>query len=306
MAIYNFKKETKLYVVRNGLRYNLEIYPDVNYSQTFNETSVPVKTLHSQFDMFENAVITRANPANFNFTIPIILESDMNIVFDMLLDYDTTSVEATLKTADLYVESNSEVYKLEKAVIESGVFQISNTAILTLNVSGTARKLSKHTGVIPGALQARSSNRSYTRINKFEVSIGGVLQTAVTSVNLEVRNNVTWVDFTTLQNSSVISDALGSIVMLPEAFVVGTRQLSGLVQMYVTDENNARAQTASVGSPMAIRAGSLGSAYTLDVDIPAAVYTNRVGLEDLLVQTFDFRMISNPAALNTVIKKRSV
>ena len=304
MATYNFKKESRLYVVYGTSKYLLAIYPDLSFSQTFDETSVPVKTLHSQYDMFENAVITKANPANFSFTIPVLLQRDSNIVLDLLLDYDLTSSEATLKTADLYVESNSEIYKLEKAVFESGTFQIARDAILTLNVSGTARKLSKYTGTIPGTLVARTASPTFTRISRFEASVGGVVQKAVTSVSLEVKNDVQWVDFSTLQNSLDISDA--SRTMYAEAFVVGSRTVNGMIQTYVTDENNTKAQGWARGVSLSIRAGELSTAYTLEVDIPSVVYTNRIEMQDLIIQSYDFKMLTNPTALNTIIKKRSI
>ncbi|RZK44450.1 MAG: hypothetical protein EOO61_03770, partial [Hymenobacter sp.] len=152
MAIYNFKKDTKVYIVRGANRYTLDVYPDFNFSQTFDETAVPVKTLHSQFDMAENAVITKANPANFNFTVPILYENDLNIVFDLLLDYETGVPEATLKTADIYFANSSEIYKIEKCAFESGVFQLQNSAVITISLSGTGKKLSKYTGTIPGTV----------------------------------------------------------------------------------------------------------------------------------------------------------
>jgi len=302
MATYNFKKQTKLYVVRNGLRYALDIYPDISFSQTFNETNVPVKTLHSQYNMFENAVITKANPANFAFTVPILLESDLNIVLELLMDYEQGS-EATLKTADLYVESNSEVYKLEKSVFESGTFQIVKDAFISLSLSGTARKLSKFTDTIPGTLQTRSAKQTYNQVSAMLVAIGGVTQNYVTSVSVELKNEVQWVDFATLQNSLVISDALGT--QFPEAFVVGSRTLSGTVQQYVTNETNS-VNTWSIGGALSIQIGTVGQLTNLQFLVPSIVYTNRLEVQDLYIQSYDWRMNSNPAALADVIKKRNI
>lgn len=302
MPTYNFKRQTKLYVVRNGLRYALDVYPDISFSQTFNETNVPVKTLHSQYDMFENAVITRANPANFSFTVPILLQTDLNILLELLMDYDESSTEATLKTADLYVESNTEVYKLEKIVLESGVFKIAKDDFILLSLSGTARRLSKFTGEIPGALQARSSARTFSQVTSLGVTIGGVVQKYITSVSIELNNETRWVEFGTLQNSLNISDASGTL--FPEAFVVGSRTLSGTIQQYVTDETN-NVNTWSMNTPINVAAGILGEAPTLEFSIPNAVFTNRLEVQDLIIQSYEFRMVSNPV-LATVIKKRNI
>ncbi len=301
MAIYNFKKELKLYIVYAGLKYPLDIYPDITFSQTFSETAVPVKTLHSQTDMFENAVITKANPANFSFTTPILLDGDINIVLQLLADYDTTSTEATLKTADLYVEMNTGVYKLEKAVFEQGTFQIQRNQFITVSVTGTAKKLQEHVGAIPGTLTPRlSGTGGYAAPTSLEIKIGSNIQTNISSVSLELANNVQWVDYTTLQNSLGISSASQS--MTPEAFVVGSRTFSGNVQQYVTDETDGNVSTWEIGQPLYIRTGNLNSAWLLDVELPSIVYTKRPDLQDLLMQSYDFRLNSNPTSMAEVIK----
>jgi hypothetical protein len=301
MSTYNFKKELKLYVVRNGLRYILDVYPDISFSQTLSETSVPVKTLHSQRDMFENAVIVKANPANFNFTIPLMVESDMDVVLNLLMDYDDTSSEATIGSADLYVEMNSETYKLEKAVIESGVFQIIRNQLITINVSGTAKKLCKHTSAIPGTLQARSGTHTYSAPTALEIKLGSTIKTNVSSVSLEIKNEIQWVDFTTLQNSLAITNASGT--MYPEAFVVTSRTLSGNVQQYVTDSTAGSPVDWEIGQSLGIRVGNLHADWVLEVLIPSIVYTKRIDLQDLLMQSYDYRMNYNPSSLKDVVKR---
>ncbi len=72
MPVYNFKKKVKFFVVIDGLRYQIEINPDVSFSQTFNEEQRKVKTLHDPKNMFDRASITNASPANFNFTESVV------------------------------------------------------------------------------------------------------------------------------------------------------------------------------------------------------------------------------------------
>jgi hypothetical protein len=300
MATYNLKKETKLYIVRNGLKYLIDIYPDLNFSQTFNETDVPVKTLHSQFNMFENAVITKANPANFSFTIPLILQNDFNIITDLLLDYDIGNIEASVKTADLYVESNSEIYKLEKAAIETGVFQIARNSLILLNISGSAAKLSKFIGTIPGTLQSRSSTLTYSAPTSLNVVLGGVTLENITNVSIELKNNIEWIQNDTLHNSIGIIDASGT--QFPEAFVVQSRTLSGNVQQYITDENGDTVNSWKIGDDLNILVGNLGSSPILEFDIPSIVYTNRLDVQEVFIQSFDFKMNTTPADITQVIK----
>lgn len=299
MAVYNFKKEAKFYIVYGGLKYVLDVYPDVTWSQTFSETAIKVKTLHEQTRMFDDAVITKANPANFNFTIPLMQEDDLKIVMNLLLDFDPNNVEAALKTADFYVELNSEIYKLEKAVFESGVFLIVRDKYLSLNISGSAKKLTKFTGVIPGTLQARSSTYTYIIPTANEVTINGIVQPTISSISLEVRNDIQWVDFETLHSSLNVTSA--SDTMYPEDFVVQGKTLSGTIQQYTTDETSASAFSWANGVPMRIRVGSSSSNWILDINIPSAVYTNRVDSQEVLMQGYDFRMTSSPSNLSDVV-----
>ncbi len=299
MPTYNFKKELKLYVVKDNVKYDLDIYPDITFSQTFNETSVPVKTLHAQFDMFEQASITKANPANFNFTVPISRDREFGLILDLLLNYDN-STEAILQAPDYYVEMNTGIYKLEMAVIESAVFQISRNQILTLTCSGSARKLVKNVTSIPGAFAAKTASRSFTSPNALEIRINDIVKTSIMSVSLELTNNVEWVDFSTLQDSLNVTASETS--MFPEAFVVSSRVLSGNIQQYVTDETEDAAQTWEIGSTLEIRTGATSDTYLIAVEIPEVVFTNRLDLQEMLMQTYDFRMISAPSDISTLIQ----
>ena len=303
MPAYNFRKETKLYVVHSGIRYELDIYPDLSFSQTFSETSVPVKTLHSQFDMVEEAIIVQANPANFSFTVPILLQQDMDVLIDLLVDW-STGIEATLNTADLYVVSNSEVYKLEKAVVESGIFQMTKESVILLNLSGSASKLTKFTESLPGTLFPRNTTRTFSMTTALNVTIGGVVQPSITAVSLELKNNVSWVDFATIQDSMKISDA--SRTMVPGGFVVSSRTLSGTVQQYITDEANTNVNKWAIGTPIRIQVGTLGRPYTLDFNLPSAVYTNRLEVQDIYIQSYDFRLNSNSVPISQIINKRTL
>ena len=99
--------------------------------------------LHTQ-DFFEAAVINRAQPANFDFTVPLLQEERNKVVYDRLLDIDTF---------DLYISTQQDDFKLEKCVIVDGVFEIKRSKPLSLTVSGEASKLSKFPGTIPGVAQ---------------------------------------------------------------------------------------------------------------------------------------------------------
>jgi hypothetical protein len=297
MTTYNFRREAKLHVVYNNSRTILDVYPDLSFSQTFAETAVKVKTLHSQYNMFDAASITKANPANFNFTIPLLRESDMKVIYDLLLDYNT--VEASVKSADFYIETNSEIYKLEKSVIESGIFQIARDKVVILNCSGTASKLVEASS-IPANLQTRSASRTFVVPNFLDIQVGGTSLGSVTGVSLEVRNAVQWLEPSTLHKSIGILEASGTTYH--EDFVVSGRQVSGNVQQYVTNENANNANTWRNGASISVKVGNKANEWSLNINLPETVYTNRLDLQELLAQSYDFRMTYNPTSLSDLIK----
>ena len=93
MANYSFKKEAQVFIVSGGNRHKLDV-SSINFSQTFAETSYPVKTLHAQTNVFEASVINRANPADFSFNLPALVEDDFDtIVSSKLIDVLSTNIE---------------------------------------------------------------------------------------------------------------------------------------------------------------------------------------------------------------------
>ena len=87
MPSFSFKKEVKLFLVHDSKKYRIDVN-QIDFGQTFQETSYPVKTLHNQ-SSFEGSVINRANPAEFSFNTPLLQEERHKVVFDRLLDSTT-------------------------------------------------------------------------------------------------------------------------------------------------------------------------------------------------------------------------
>jgi hypothetical protein len=296
--LYNFKRNTNIYVVYAGNRYLLSVYPDVTFSQTFKEESYSVKTLHAPTDNFDGAVITSANPANFNFTIPLIEEEDFQIIFDLLVNYSGNSINSF----DLYAEADHGVYKIATCVFEAGTFRLAKGSIMLLELSGSGSQLSrigtKGVYTVPGTPIARSSTMTYIVPRISKTTIGGSTLDYVASVSLELQNKISWTPADTLQASLAVTNASNTIY--PTEFTLEGRILSGSVTQYVTSDDFDDQQTWSTGSPITIQVG-YRIPYTLDVSIPSAVYTNRTAPGDLYTQTWDFRMLTNPTALSSVI-----
>lgn len=304
MATYNFKKESRLHVVYKGYRYSIDIYPDYSFSQTFDETAVKVKTLHALHDMFDDARISKANPANFNFTSPLILEEDSDVLLELLTKWQTNKAEALLNVADLYFEANTDIYKLESAVFENVVFQISRDSPLLLNISGTASRLSRYIGELPGEEVIRSSTTTFSAPTYLNVILDNTEIQNINAITLELKSNVEWFQFATIHDSMNVSNA--SSTMYPGAFVVSGQVLSGTITQYVTDENNTTANTWSTQSPLYVEVGDrrYQKPVLLIFDIPSIVYTNRLTPDEIYTQSYDFRMNTNPGPLSSVIKKK--
>jgi hypothetical protein len=293
MTAFSFKRNSAVYLVRGNSKWKIEIYPDLNFSQTFDQTGIKVKTLHSQLSLFEEASITKANTANFNFTVLLVKGSDFNIIGNWLV-----GVDDTLDTYDMYVSTGTDTFKLEKAVLTRGTFQILKDQLITVAVTGEATKLTRFSGEIPGTLQSRDASLDPLIVRSMRIDLDSATLPHISGVTLELSNDVSWVPYENLQKSLYVTNASDS--QSPEAFVVAGKVLSGTIQQYLTETTNSRLQTWSTNSTLRIRVGD-SSAYYLDVNIPSVVFTNRVNVEDVFLQTYDFRMTHSPTALGTIL-----
>lgn len=296
---YNYKKNTKIYLVRNGLRYEMEVYPDISFSQTFAETSVPTKTLHNQLNFFENAALSQASPANFNFTVPVLSNTTLRILYTLLVSHEIREGTPSLLYCDVYFSSDEQIYKLENAVLESGIFQISHNSLLTLSVAGTASKLSEFVGTVPGTPQTVPNGTGYTILRGLEVSISSVIQDNIAAVTVELKNNNLWMGYDSIHN--IASDY--STTAYPRNCLLQGRVLSGTIEQYVNGTGNSANKWMN-GTPLTIKAGSTigGPPYLLNFLFSNVVYTSRVNpSSDLLMRGVDFRQLSTATALDAIV-----
>ena len=136
---YSFLKESKLFIVYSGNRHRIYASSSISFSQTFASDSFSVKTLHDQSKMFEGATITKANPANFEFDVPLTKEKDESIIIDLLSDVTA----GQLKSFDIYLQSNQSLFKLENAIITGGAIDFNPNNPLTIRLQGEGTKFSK-------------------------------------------------------------------------------------------------------------------------------------------------------------------
>lgn len=302
MPSYSFKHNCKVYIVSGSQRWKIEVYPDLDFSQTFSEKAINVKTLHDQNAMFEEAVIISANPANFSFTVLLPTGDDFNIIGDWLTQRNNTGSDEALYSYDMYVDTGVDIFKLTKGVATRATFQIFKNSLLTVSLEGTASKLTRFgpSGTtIPGALQVRDSTIGAIIPRILNIELDGQPLENLTGLTLELVNEVQWIEYNTLHASLNVTSAADT--QYPTAFFVSKKILSGTIQQYVTDTNSDRVNTWSTNSTLRIRVSN-GSAYYLDVNIPKVVFTNRVQVGDVFVQNYDFRMTHSPALVTDVLK----
>ena len=288
MATYSFLKEAKLYLVKNGVKYSIDI-SNISFSQTFTEESYEVKNLHTS-DIFEGSVINKANVANFDFKIPALLEDYHVVVFNALLDYSHF---------DLYVATKQDTFKIEKAVITNGSFVVEKGRPLNLSVSGEASKVLRvgnENYNIPGTLSAQAA-KTYLKSSDNSIVLNNqdITEHSLT-LSVELQNEVKWLRYNTIQK------AVAGSTMYPTEYVIDSRILAGSIQRYVTPDTDADLQSYETNVPLRIKIGQNvgGTFYGFDFNIGSCSYTNRLNTGSIFTQNYDWRMTDNSSLSNII------
>jgi hypothetical protein len=300
MTAYNFLKESNVHLVYGGSRYLLKTTPDVSFSQTFAEDAYEVKTLHDQTKMFQGTSITKANPADFSFTVHLTTEKDETIVKSLLTDYDSTEGQTRINSFDLYIVTGESTFKLNECVITEGNFNLAKGSPLSLAVSGQAQKLERVGNAsysLPGSLASASSTRTPT-LSLIDVEVSGSDVSNIISATLTVQNEIQWTPYETLHSSLSVTNA--SNAMYPSGFTLGRRVVSGNIVQYVTSNNSSTVQSFNTDTTVRVKTVVNGSTF-LDANLANCMFTKRTNTTDVFTQSFDYRLIGNPANLSTVI-----
>ena len=304
MPSYNFLKEAEVFVVYNGSKYQIDI-SSINFSQTFAENSYSVKTLHNEKNVFDSSIINKANPADFEFTFSLLKEADFKTVFDLLITYEGTTNKT--KTFDLYISTQLDVFKLEKAVITNGSFVIERSRPLSLTVSGEASKLSylglKSAVTIPGSAVSRSATTTYMTNPQISVTLDSSILSNIVSISMELQNNIEWTPYTTVHGAINTIDSTNS--MYPSDFTLKNRILAGSITTYVTEDKYSGGlalQSWDSSAPILIKAGEGPGTAFRGISLSGnCSFTNRVGSQAVFLQNFDWRLTDNPADLGNIL-----
>ena len=300
MAAYNFRRESSVFIVHGGSRYAINTTPEVSISQTFAEDSRTVKTLHDQTKMFDGTTITTANPASFSFGVYLTEEKDETIVKSLLTEYDTSSGEQLIKTFDLYIVSTESTFKIENCHLQNGDFQFDIGGPLLLNVSGQGEKLTRagdSTFTVPGTVV--SSSATYTPTTPvLDVEIGGTDVPNLVNATLQVQNNTNFKGYTTLLDSLSVTNK--SNAMYPSGVSLEDRSVSGNITQFVSSSNSADFFDFSTNSNITLKTLLNGGTF-FQAALTGCMFTKRIRAGEAFQSTFDFRLVSNPANLNSII-----
>ena len=270
----------------------LDVGEDITFNQTFTDDAFEQRTLHAPNKLHEQSNIKKANPANFEFTIPALVENDLRTVVQLLLDYDSSG--HSLNTFDLYIKLPNDVYKIEKCVITNGTFIIEKLENLKLGIQGQGTRLTRGAS-FPGGVTARSSTRTFQLIDLLTVSIDGTsLTEGIYSATIELQNDIKWNPYTTLNDALSVTNANTS--MYPSNFTLDKRILSGSIGQYVLSNFNSDVQTWKTGINISITAGK-SQTQGFQFSLNNCTFTNRNEVSEVFTQRYDFRMNDNPTDL---------
>ena len=292
MANYSFKKEVEVFILSGGNRYKLDV-GEINFNQTFSEKSYPVKTLHTQTNVFEGSTINKANPANFSFTLFAIVQNDFSIVETLMLN---------VSAFDLFIKTAADIFKITNCVITNGTFVIEKSRPLSIEVQGQGSRVLRGQS-LTGSLQSRNATKTYTIPQSLITTINGTTVPFIVSHTLELQNNIKWNPYTTVNSAIAVTGAANS--MYPSSFTLSKKILSGSMVEYLTNINTSDAQTWSKSASIRIKAGNglSGSSFRgVDFGPATCSFTNRVNAGGIFTQNYDWRMTQNPTSLGDVLK----
>ena len=292
---YSFLKESKLYLVYGGNKYRIYTTSSITFSQTFAEDSYPVKTLHDQSKMFEGSTITKANPANFSFEVPLTTEKDESIVITLLSDL----TDAQLKSFDIYVQTGSSTFKIENAVITKADFAFATRDQFLVAISGQGTKLTRagnESYTIPGSLQSESSTRTPQTIYPV-VTIDSLDMSSILSANVSISTEISWTKYDNLHDSLSVTNS--SNAMFPSTYTIGKRIASGAITQYQNDNNITQFDDFNTSSNLTLKAVETGKASSdsgfFQLQLNPVSYTARVNVADVYTQSYDFTSTDNTA-----------
>ena len=203
----------------------------------------------------------------------------------------------------MYIKLKNDVYKLETCVITNGAFIIEKLQNLKLTLSGEGTKLLSDSTLLDGISLPSRGTRDYQLLKQLAVTVDTTsLSTGLYSCSVELQNEVKGNPYATVNNALNVTNAATS--MYPSQFTLEKRTLSGSIGQYVTDSFNTDVQSWKQGVTVNIVAGNgLDAPHFRGFifNLAHCTFTNRLSIEDVYTQAYDWKMNDNVADLGTKI-----
>ena len=167
--------------------------------------------------------------------------------------------------------------------------------------------LSAGTGLVrqvaPGTLQyADQANvRTYIVPALNTLTVGGDdVSSCVTTLSVEVQNDLNWNKYNTVQGARSSIDAETS--MYPTTYFSGTKVVAGSIKKYLK-EDSSDVLTWNTNTPIRIKAGKVIDSvfYGIDFNMNKCAFTNRIEISTMFMEEYNWRMTQNVTALSSVI-----
>lgn len=285
--MYNFKKDIKVYVEYDGYILPIDVYPDISFSQTFNENDYNKKTLHEPLNLNRGATIVEANTANFSFTVPI--RYDNTVLVDELLfgvDYASGNIEPV----NIYIETTNKKFKLSTCAFERFTLNIEKAAVFTISVSGTAATLEEISS-LPIVPEIRNTD-PYTIIRSVKVAMNGTTLDSIAAINIDIANEIEWTRNTTIHAS------LNNQLSYKRDYVLSQRRISGSVTEFLLDTSGGLPEYSTATSMTIELASQIGeNPPFITFNLPQVVYTRRLNVDEILTRVYDFRLTDNSVSV---------
>ena len=174
----------------------------------FFKASIIIPTYNRYDDLkkcLESISQQTTDPANFEITVNLLLEDDLEILFNRLID---------VNSFDLYVSTADDVFKLETCVITNGTINIERLRPLSLSISGEASKLltgqaTEFAAESITVLRTSASSRTYNLSPDLTVALGGTdIHGHLVSMSIELQNEIDWIPWKTVNNALVAGNTM--------------------------------------------------------------------------------------------------
>lgn len=299
-------------VAPSSVYYNLDV-TDFKYSQTFTDSTYAQKTLHDQHKLSEASNITKANPLNYEFTVNLGTEdnSGIQLLLDLLLDPESTQIQIVVAAGE-NEDDYQHVVAIQSCVITNGTFIIDKLENLKLTLSGQGTQfLPQFSRTFYPTAHTFGNITRNRAVNQLPTYVKARLPDpdedipCVTSLSVEIQNDIEWNPYTTLHNSIDVPTEGGvSNLQFPSKYKLKKRTISGSIEAYLKTDKDASStligeqymQNYATNKTLSISAGASAS-LGIKFNLVNCTYTNRVNTGTLFTQNYDWRMADNPSDL---------